>query len=166
MYLLLIMIVPLLLEFFIIWKREREKESDYVVILPKGYCKIIMRCTIVCILLAVMLYLRFGIEDSREVIIFLLCMCILFVLLCSIFTRGKIKIEEEKIIVVPLLGNKRELNLNEIGVKIDYEIKEIVLRVKNKKIMTISPLYVGYEEFLSVLRDREIVRMEKCRNMY
>lgn len=39
MYILLIMIVPLLLEFFIIWKREREKESDYVVILPKGYCK-------------------------------------------------------------------------------------------------------------------------------
>lgn len=75
MYILLIMIAPLLLEFFIIWKREREKESDYVVILPKGYCKIIMRCTIACILLAIMIYLRFGIEDSREVIIFLLCMC-------------------------------------------------------------------------------------------
>lgn len=156
MYILLIMIVPLLLEFFIIWKREREKESDYVVILPKGYCKIIMRCTIACILLAIMIYLRFGIEASREVIIFLLCICFLFVLICSIFTRGKIKIEEEKIIVVPLLRNKQELNLNEIGVKIDYEIEEIVLKVNNKKIMTISPIYVGYEEFLLVLKNKKI----------
>lgn len=111
MYILLIMIAPLLLEFFIIWKREREKESDYVVILPKGYCKIIMRCTIACILLAIMIYLRFGIEASREVIIFLLCMCFLFVLICSIFTRGEIKIEEEKIIVVPLLRNKQDFDI-------------------------------------------------------
>lgn len=115
-----------------------------------------MRCTIACILLAIMIYLRFGIEASREVIIFLLCICLLFVLICSIFTRGKIKIEEEKIIVVPLLRNKQELNLNEIGVKIDYEIEEIVLKVNNKKIMTISPIYVGYEEFLLVLKNKKI----------
>lgn len=102
------MCVLLLLEFFMI--RRREKESDYVVILPREYCKMMMRCTIACIILAIMILLRFGIEDSREVMVFMLCICFLFVPLCSIFTRGKIKMEEEKIIVVPLLRNKVERN--------------------------------------------------------
>lgn len=158
MNILLGMCVLLLLEFFMIWRREREKESDYVVILPREYCKIIMRCTIACIILAIMILLRFGIEDSREVMVFMLCICFLLVPVCLIFTRGKIKVEEDKIIVVPLLRNKQEIKWNEIEVKIDYEIEEIVLRVNNKKIMTISPLYVGYEEFLSVLRERELLR--------
>ena len=156
MKILLGMCVLLLSEFFMI--RRREKESDYVVILPREYCKIIMRCTIVCIILTIMTLLRFGIEDSREVMIFMLCICFLLVPVCLIFTRGKIKVEEDKIIVVPLLRNKQEIKWNEIEVKIDYEIEEIVLRVNNKKIMTISPLYVGYEEFLSVLRDRELLK--------
>lgn len=156
MKILLGMCALLLFEFFMI--RRREKESDYVVILPREYCKIVMRCTIACIILAIMILLRFGIEDSREVMIFMLCICFLLVPVCLIFTRGKIKVEEDKIIVVPLLRNKQEIKWNEIEVKIDYEIEEIVLKVNNKKIMTISPLYVGYEEFLSVLRDRELLK--------
>lgn len=156
MKILLGMCALLLFEFFMI--RRREKESDYVVILPREYCKIVMRCTIACIILAIMILLRFGIEDSREVMVFMLCICFLLVLVCLIFTRGKIKVEEDKIIVVPLLRNKQEIKWNEIEVKIDYEIEEIVLKVNNKKIMTISPLYAGYEEFLSVLRDRELLK--------
>lgn len=156
MNILLGMCVLLLLEFFMI--RRRERESDYVVILPREYCKIMVKCTIACIILAIMILLRFGIEDSREVMVFMLCICFLLVPVCSIFTRGKIKVEEDKIIVVPLLRKKQEIRWNEIEVKIDYEIEEIVLRANNKKIMTISPLYVGYEEFLSVLRDRELSR--------
>ena len=157
MNILLGMCVPLLLEFFMTRRREREKESDNVFILPREYCKIMMRCTIACIILAIMTLLRFGIEDSKEVMVFMLCICFLFVPVCSIFTRGKIKVEEDKIIVVPLLGKKQEINWNDIEVKINCEIEEIVLRVNNKKIMTISPMYVGYEEFLSVLGNRELL---------
>lgn len=127
MKILLGMCALLLFEFFMI--RRREKESDYVVILPREYCKIVMRCTIACIILAIMILLRFGIEDSREVMIFMLCICFLLVPVCLIFTRGKIKVEEDKIIVVPLLRNKQEIKWNEIEVKIDYEIEEIVLKV-------------------------------------
>lgn len=144
-----------LLEFFMI--QRREKEADYAVLLPIGYCKIMFICTIACIIFAIVILLRFGSEDGRIGIIFLFCMCFLYFLLCSIFTRGKIKIEEDKLTIVPLLRKKQEIKWHEIDAKIDYQHEKIILRFNKKKLMTISPIYIGYKEFLLVLGDKKLL---------
>lgn len=131
MNILLGMCILLLLELFMI--QRREKESEYAVLLPSEYCKVMIVCTITCIILAIIILLRFGSEDSRTGMMFLLFMCFLYLLLCSIFIRGKIKIEGDKITIVPLLRKKQEIKWHEIEAKIDYQKENITLRVNKKK---------------------------------
>lgn len=154
MNILLGMDIMLLLEIFMIWRRE--KEANYDVLLPIGYCKIMFICTIVCILFAIVILLRFGSEDGRIGIIFLFCMCFLYFLLCSIFTRGKIKIEEDKLIIVPLLRKKQEIKWHEIDATIDYQHEKIILRFNKKNLMIINPIYTGYKKFLLVLSKKKL----------
>lgn len=154
MNILLGMDIILLLEFFMI--RRREKEANYAVLLPIGYCKIMFIYTIVCIIFAIVILLRFGSEDGRIGIRFLFCMCFLYFLLCSIFTRGKIKIEEDKLIIVPLLRKRQEIKWHEIDAKIDYQHEKIILRFNKKNLMTINPLYIGYKECLLVFGEKNI----------
>ncbi len=63
-------------------------------------------------------------------------------LLCSIFTRGKIKVEEDKLTIVPLLRKKQEIKWHEIDAKIDYQHEKI---------------YIGYEKFLLVLGNKKLL---------
>lgn len=83
-------------------------------------------------------------------------MCFLYFLLCSIFTRGKIKIEEDKLIIVPLLRKKQEIKWHEIDATIDYQHEKIILRFNKKNLMIISPIYTGYKKFLSVLSKKKL----------
>lgn len=131
-------------------KENKLFETSY----PDHYRHSLTICVIVCIVLLLGVEFIYGFGENRAIAVLLILLGVIIFLLRQGITRYKVIIDNESIIIKPLVGKKRTIALSDID-----EVKEgiggLSIISKNKKIVAIDKAITDYEVVKELLDRRK-----------
>lgn len=118
---------------------------------PIVYKEILTVCIGMCLGLMALLEIVYGIKENKGVFVLLVIMCLLIWLLRIGVSRYSIIVNEENIVVTPLIGKKRTIVLSDIDELRESKNGGLSIICKATKVITIDRAIEGYEQLSKVL---------------
>lgn len=128
-------------------KKCKVFEASY----PIVYKEILTVCIGMCLGLMALLEIVYGIKENKEVFVLLVIMCLLIWLLRIGVSRYSIIVNEENIVVTPLIGKKRTIVLSDIDELRESKSGGLSIICKATKVITIDRAIEGYEQLCKVI---------------
>lgn len=134
--------------------KQREKGGDSnTICYPGVFVNVLVVCSSVSIIFGVFTAYKFW--ETGVAMVFYICGVISILIALSI-RRFKIKVEKERLLIVPLIGKRRTYKLSEIECVKQDQDGGIEIIVQGKTIITVNPILTGISRSVQFLEEQGV----------